>query len=176
MGRSGCDELQLGMRPGLSVLTPSLLLTFCRRISVLDVAGADVSPSILVLWACKLGCSVPSSAMRGLGRVCWWCCGCSTVTRCFRSHIPVPNNSKFLLVIKLLLFLFSSGSYIMQSHFLDCQGIRSAKNGRWVLVLLRKNTQQGKRGALTTSSKILGYLTPCKYLRMMWHRAYTREF
>lgn len=34
----------------------------------------------------------------------------------------------------------------MQSHFLDCQGIRSAKNGRWVLVLLRKNTQQGKRG------------------------------
>lgn len=73
MGRSGWDELQLGMRPGLSVLTPSLLLTCCRRISVLDVAGADVSPSILVLWACKLGCSVPSFAMRGLGRVCWWC-------------------------------------------------------------------------------------------------------
>lgn len=144
MGRSGWDELQLGMRPGLSVLTPSLLLTCCRRISVLDVAGADVSPSILVLWACKLGCSVPSFAMRGLGRVCWWCCGCSTVTRCFGSCIPVPNNSKFLLIIAFFFFFCSSGSYIMQSHFLDCQGIRSAKNGRWVLFLLRKKHSRGK--------------------------------
>lgn len=32
-----------------------LLSTFSRRISVLDVAGADVSPSFPVLWACKLG-------------------------------------------------------------------------------------------------------------------------
>lgn len=63
----------------------------------------------------------------------------------------------------------------MQSRFLDCRGIRSAKNGRWVLVLLRKSTEQEKRGCLTTSLKVLGYLTPSKYLRMMWHRAYTRE-
>lgn len=44
-----------------------LLLTFSRRISVLDVAGADVSPSLLVLWACKLGNPVLPSAAWNLG-------------------------------------------------------------------------------------------------------------
>lgn len=55
------------MGPGSSVLSLPLLLTFSRRISVLDVAGADVSPSLLVLRACKLGDPVPPSAVWGLG-------------------------------------------------------------------------------------------------------------
>lgn len=175
MGRSGWDELQLGMRPGLSVLTPSLLLTCCRRISVLDVAGADVSPSILVLWACKLGCSVPSFAMRGLGRVCWWCCGCSTVTRCFGSCIPVPNNSKFLLIIAFF-FLLQFWQLYNAITLFGLSRHKECKEWQVGVVSAQKKTQQGKRGDLTTSLKIFGYLTPAKYLRMMWHKACTREF
>lgn len=66
-----------------------------------------------------------------------------------------------MLVINLLLFSFcSSGSCTTQSHFLDCRGIRSAKNGRWVLVRLCKS--------------IFGHLIPSKHLRMMWHSLYVR--
>lgn len=31
------------------------------------MAGADVSPSLLVLWACKLGNPFPPSVAQGLG-------------------------------------------------------------------------------------------------------------
>lgn len=112
-----------------------LLSTFSRRISVLDVAGADVSPSLPVLWACKLG--DPLLPLQHS------VCCCTTTQECFGSHTAMTNVSKvwfFLLVIKLpfSLPLCSSGSYTMQSHFSDCQGTRNAKNGRCVLALLRR--------------------------------------
>lgn len=66
------------------------LSTFSRRISVLDVAGADVSPSLPVLWACKLGNPVSPSVMQGLG-------GCSTIKKCFGSRAPLRNVSKGLV-------------------------------------------------------------------------------
>lgn len=65
-GWSGWGGLQL--RSGLFCAhSPPLLLTFSRRISVLDVAGADVSPSLLVLWARKLGNPIPPSAAQRTG-------------------------------------------------------------------------------------------------------------
>lgn len=66
MGWSGWGGLQLWSWL-FCAHSLSLLLTFSRRISVLDVAGADVSPSLLVLWARKLGNPVPPSAVQGLG-------------------------------------------------------------------------------------------------------------
>lgn len=54
----------------------------------------------------------------------------------------------------------------MQSHFSDCRGIRSAKNGRWVLVLFTKHVGWMERGSLVTFLKIFEHLTPSKYLRM----------
>lgn len=61
----------------------------------------------------------------------------------------------------------------MQSHCSDCQGTRSAKNGRWVLVLLRKITEQGE--GVFTVLEVCGQLTLADYLRMAWHRAYATE-
>lgn len=124
-----------------------------RRISVLDVAGADVSSSLLVLWTCKLG----DPLLPLWNNVCC----CTTTQGCFGSHTAMTNVSKvwlFLLVIKLPFSfpLCSSGSYTMQSRFSDCQGTRNAKNGRCVLALLRRSTEQGRGGAWAHPERYLG--------------------
>lgn len=67
MGWSG-----LGGRAAAAVLAllcslSASSLAFSRRISVLDVARADVSPSLLVLWACKLSNALAPSVGQGLG-------------------------------------------------------------------------------------------------------------
>lgn len=48
--------------PALALLcSPAASLNISRRIPVLDVARADVSPSLLVLRACKLSDPIPPS-------------------------------------------------------------------------------------------------------------------